>query len=373
MFRNYQVIRVAGKPRKSKSRVSTPFPVPDNLPPAALALGSVLHCVLGLSRLRAQQMIRQGQFLVNATVVRDVNRRVRVGDTIDRDIGTQEIRGRTAPKQKSVKAAPQHRPALFYRDEHLLVVFKPAGILTVPTPKRERKTLAMWLANELKGEHSREDIRFVQRLDRDVSGIIVVSLSEEAYMPLRKQFEQHLPQRRYVALVAGRVEPQQGTFSSLMATGKKLERFQVESKGFGERAITHYRVMQQEREAASVEVWLETGRRHQIRVHFAEAGHPVLGDDRYKRHSAMHPKWPANRIALHAATLEFDHPVTGESMKFTSSVPREFKTFLEAVGEPKAATGETATGQPKAARDRKVSKTRQPANKRTRKKRYKND
>jgi 23S rRNA pseudouridine1911/1915/1917 synthase len=295
---------------------------------------------------------------------------------IDRSPVAEEIREKEAAKKSNAaKPAPQHHPALFYSDEHLAVVFKPAGLLTVPTPKRERKTLAMWLGNELKGKKERKDIRFVQRLDRDVSGVIVVSLSEQAYQPLRKQFELHQPQRRYLALVVGQVDPPQGTFSSLMATGKKLERFQVESKGFGERAITHYRVMQQEEEAALVEVWLETGRRHQIRVHFAEAGHPVLGDSRYKRHQATHRFWPENRIALHAATLEFVHPVSGESMKFTSSAPREFNEFFASLKKSKL---KSKTGKPAVDKKKRgtveptrapKSKAQNPPNKRARKKR----
>jgi len=316
--------------------------------------------------------------MVNGSVIRDVNQRVKPGDTIDRDLEVIESRKEPVKKPRSAKTVQVHRPSIFYRDEHLLVVFKPAGLLTVPTPKRERKTLANWLANELKGSHSHRDIRFVQRLDRDVSGIIVVALSDEAYLPLRKQFELHTPQRRYVALVTGQVQPLQGTFSSMMATGKKLERFQVESKGFGERAITHYRVMQQERDAASVEVWLETGRRHQIRVHFAETGHPVLGDDRYKRHSASHRDWPGNRIALHAATLEFVHPVTNEPMRFSSSVPREFTAFLESQSNAKPIEGKptgrkTTGGKTKTAMTARPSKSKKPTDKRAGKKRNKSD
>ncbi len=288
-----------------------------------------MHCVGGFKPERSRRMVRKGLVCVNSETVRDVRRRLEVGDRVTWEAWQSASTDSQPAGRTTVTPRKMPRPAIFFRDEHIAVVFKPAGMLTVPTPRREKKTLLHWLTHELKTGRDRPEIRAVQRLDRDVSGVLVFARSQPAWIALRKQFEQHLPNRRYLALVAGHPVPEQGTFSSMMATTKDLRRYSVQSKGHGERAITHYRVLETVPAAALVEVWLETGKRHQIRVHFAEVNSPVLGDDRYKRHSASHPDWPEGRIALHAATLGFEHPVSGEPMEFRSDPPYEFREFLD--------------------------------------------
>jgi 23S rRNA pseudouridine1911/1915/1917 synthase len=321
---------VSGKRNKNNENRVAGFTVHADLPSAARGLGSAMHCVGHFKPFRSNRMVRQGLVSVNNKVVRDVRRRLEVGDRVE----WQDLRPKRDQSTGPPKPPPIHRktplPAIYYRDEHIAVVFKPSGLLTVPTPRGERKTLMHWLANQLKVGRNRPEIRPVQRLDRAVSGVLVFAISELAYNSLRGQFEKHSPDRRYLAIVAGRPKPEQGTFSSMMATQRNLKRYSLESKGFGERAITHYRVLQQTPSAALVEVWLETGKRHQIRVHFSEAGNPILGDEQYQRRRAKQTDWHADRIALHAATLGFEHPVTGEHLEFTSAPPYEFNDFLEA-------------------------------------------
>jgi 23S rRNA pseudouridine1911/1915/1917 synthase len=146
---------------------------------------------------------------------------------------------------------------------------------------------------------------------------------------LKDQFAANKPEREYIALVAGRVQAEQGTFESLLATDKDLNRFSTDDESIGQLAITHYRVISRHEGATLVQVRLETGRRNQIRVHFAEAGHPVLGDPRYQAELARHPYWRHERLALHARLLGFDHPVTADPLRFESSLPAEFERFLK--------------------------------------------
>ena len=125
-----------------------------------------------------------------------------------------------------------------------------------------------------------------------------------------------------------------GTFESRLATTKSLQRYSVaETDEGGEPAVTHFRLEQRLRGATFVRAWLETGQRNQIRVHFAEAGHPVLGDPRYRPETARHPRWTSKRLALHAAALGFCHPVSGEALRFESPLPAEFEKFLRASGK----------------------------------------
>jgi 23S rRNA pseudouridine1911/1915/1917 synthase len=119
-----------------------------------------------------------------------------------------------------------------------------------------------------------------------------------------------------------------GTFNAHLGTGKNLDRFVSRPSPMTEAAITHYRVLRRMSDTTLVEVILETGRRNQIRVHFADAGHPVLGDPRYNTKKAMHPRWIRKRIALHAKSLGFKHPVSGKAMTFESPLPPALEKFL---------------------------------------------
>src|SRR6185295_4031447 len=127
--------------------------------------------------------------------------------------------------------------------------------------------------------------------------------------------------RRYIGIVVGKVKPAQGTFRSHLATSASLDQYSTQVENKGRFAITHYRVLKEVQDLTVVEVQLETGRRNQIRVHFAERGHPVLGDPRYRPREARHERWREKRLALHAVSLGFEHPTTEEPMQFESELP----------------------------------------------------
>lgn len=219
---------------------------------------------------------------------------------------------------------------LVFEDAHLIVVDKAAALLTVPTQRGETNTLldAVW-------QHVSRDKRralkpaVVHRLDRGTSGLLVFGKSEGIAAALQEQLRLRKPQREYRALVAGRICDDQGTFQSRLATRANLDRYSLaEEEEGGEEAVTRFRAAERLQGATLVHVRLETGRRHQIRVHFAEAGHPVLGDPRYRPEQARHAAWTTRRLALHAALLAFTHPATGAELRFESPLPEEFERFL---------------------------------------------
>jgi 23S rRNA pseudouridine1911/1915/1917 synthase len=248
---------------------------------------------------------------------------VRQGDVV-------EIQYDPAQRYHERPKAWQHRSfRLLHEDGALLVVDKGAGILTVPTGKGERNTLVHALERYVSRGTSRASRVFVvHRLDRDASGLLVFAKTPEAADRLKEQFAASKPDREYVALVAGRVPTSAGTFKTFLTTGKSLQRYSTSRRGDGELAITHYRVESLLQDASLVRVRLETGRRNQIRVHFAEAGHPVLGDTRYRPDLAQGKGWGLKRLALHAAVLGFSHPMTGEALRFDSPLPREFGQYI---------------------------------------------
>lgn len=229
----------------------------------------------------------------------------------------------------------EHAFRLVYEDRHLLVVDKAAGVLTVPTEKGEPSALVYALARYLsRGKRVRLRVSIVHRLDRDTSGLLVFAKRRAVAEALKNQFRDRKPERGYLAIVAGHVQRKTGTIRSYLATDAALSRYTTPHAERGQLAITHYEVLREVPGASLVRVRLDTGRRNQIRVHFAELGHPVLGDVRYRPELAAHPRWKARRLALHAGALGFTHPETGQALRFESPMPAEFRAFL---GEATAA------------------------------------
>jgi 23S rRNA pseudouridine1911/1915/1917 synthase len=230
------------------------------------------------------------------------------------------------------KERPQYQSPHFrilHEDTYLLVVEKAGGILTVPTIKREKVNLVAALNIYLrKGRTANAGVAVVHRLDRDTSGLLVFGKSEDIAQKIKSQFEAHKPTREYLAIVAGTLGKAQGTFRSYLSTDEDLNQHSTADTLDGKLAITHYEVVEVFQNTTLVKVHLETGRRNQIRVHFSEVGNPVLGDTRYKPALARHPAWRYPRLALHAAKLGFNHPITGKSLLFEAAPGIEFEHFL---------------------------------------------
>lgn len=218
--------------------------------------------------------------------------------------------------------------SLLYDDNDIIVVDKSSGVLTVPTDRGETNTLFDRVGVYLSRGRKKREPFVVHRLDRDVSGVLVMAKTELARSRLSDQFKDHIPERLYRAIVYGKVKAKEGTVRNLLATAKNLDRVVTQDENEGQLAITHYRVLQHLKDTTLIEVQLETGRRNQIRVHMAGLGHPLLGDERYGRHMRPHPKWQSKRIALHAAFLRFMHPKTGEMIQFESPLPPPLERFI---------------------------------------------
>lgn len=218
----------------------------------------------------------------------------------------------------------------------MLVVEKTAGLLTHGRPSdrgKDKENLLSLLRASWGGR--RNLILPVHRLDRPVSGLLVFARTPKARAALIADFAKKDVERRYLALVKGRMPEDQdrGTFRSWLKTDEPSLRIHSdpEEKGRGRVAVTHYRVLERLKNATFVEVRLETGVRNQIRVHFSEAGFPLLGERMYDdtaRNQARFRGQRAGRIFLHAATLGFRHPTTGEQLRFESPLPEDLQGWL---------------------------------------------
>jgi 23S rRNA pseudouridine1911/1915/1917 synthase len=246
------------------------------------------------------------------------------------------------PEASPAAAAPQDIPlAVVFEDEHLIVVDKPAGLVVHPAAGNAEGTLVNALLHHCGGRLSgiggvaRPGI--VHRIDKETSGLLVVAKSEAAHVGLARQFAAHTIERAYRAVCVGRPVPAAGTIRGAIgrspANRKKMA---LVADGRGKAAVTHYRTLQALAGATDLECALETGRTHQVRVHLASTGHPLVGDPVYGRTpSLLRPilaQLGFKRQALHAARLGFEHPVTGERLSFASALPVDMAALIVELG-----------------------------------------
>ncbi|MGN0188600.1 MAG: RluA family pseudouridine synthase [Candidatus Cryptobacteroides sp.] len=220
---------------------------------------------------------------------------------------------------------------LVYEDDFILVVCKPSGMLTMSTGRKDEQTAYNILTDYVRsrslhrGRTGRNDRVFiVHRLDRDTSGLLVFAKSEDVKYALQDSWNDSVLERKYIALAEGTPADPEGTVTSWLTENPST--FTVLSSPFdngGKKAVTHYRVRSSSGAYSLIEFNLETGRKNQIRVHASVLGHPVAGDRKYGARTN-----PIGRLALHASTLAFRHPVTGKVLSFKSSVPNSFKKAL---------------------------------------------
>jgi 23S rRNA pseudouridine1911/1915/1917 synthase len=212
------------------------------------------------------------------------------------------------------------RIRIVFEDDSIVVVDKPPGLLTMATDAERSKTVYAALRAYLNHKKRPEKLFIVHRLDREASGLLVFAKTIEAKERLQAQFKEHTAGRRYIALAEGNVKPNEFTIRSLLAENAAYRVYSTRNKKIGKPAVTHVRVLKSNLKTTLLEVRLETGRKHQIRVHLSERGHPIVGDKNYG--SVFNP---IRRLALHGAHLEFKHPANGKLMRFESRYPKAFE------------------------------------------------
>lgn len=309
-------------------------------PHLASRIDHLVQELCGLSRSQIKGLFDHGCVSLNGSLCTEPEERLKEGDHVELKYDPNQ---RYHPRNKPRRNLGFE---IVFEDKHLIVVNKPADLLTVPTRRQETNTLQHKVEAYVKHVGGGRGAFTVHRLDLGVSGLLVLAKSQEIVRLLKDQFAASKPEREYVAIVAGYVKPKSGTFESLLATDKNLNRFSTDDDSIGQLAITHYRVVASLEDATLVQVRLETGRRNQIRVHFAEAGHPVLGDPRYQTDLATaHHRWQHKRLALHARLLGFEHPLTHQPLRFEAALPRELEQFIRETSQEPRNTRNTRKGR----------------------------
>ena len=283
-----------------------------------------------LSRERIKKLVKDGQLSDTAgQLVRDPAIKVKGDERFTLDI----------PAPTPHHAVPQDIPlVIVHEDEHLLVVDKPAGLVVHPAAGNPDGTLVNALlhhcAGQLSGIGGVARPGIVHRIDKDTSGLLVVAKTDVAHEGLAKQFAAHSIDRRYIAVASGMMMAGEGTVDAPLARStQNRKKMAVVAEGRGKRAVTHWTKLANLRDASLVECRLETGRTHQVRVHMAHLGHPLVGDPTYgrtkKTHRTLLKELGFERQALHAALLGFTHPVSKDRLSFESALPADMAELVE--------------------------------------------
>ena len=235
-------------------------------------------------------------------------------------------RAREPPMPSVAKPITKYLPKgleIIYEDRDILVVDKPAGLLTMATDSEKTRTAYFALTDYVRkgAPKSKNRIFIVHRLDRDTSGILVFAKTEEAKVALQSQWPE--TKKIYVAVVHGRCEHQEETITSYLEENKAFGVYSTTEPGKGKLAYTAYKVLKESKFFSLLEVKLLTGRKHQIRVHLADKGHPVVGDKRYGQGDKGH-----KRLALHALSISLRHPVTDKELFLDTKIPTYFNKFV---------------------------------------------
>jgi 23S rRNA pseudouridine1911/1915/1917 synthase len=256
------------------------------------------------SKTTLKKWVTEGRLLLNGTPLRSLTGTIAKGSTL-------ELGKRVQFVEDGVK--------IYYEDGDLVVVEKPAGLLSVSTAFEKGDTLH----GILKRHFRPRQVQVVHRLDQDTSGVMAFTFSDRATAGMKDLFAEHAIDREYTAIVEGNVLPKKGTWSCYLYEDAFYRVHAVDESAPGKLAITHYEVIGVSKRYTKLRLKLETGRKNQIRVHCEQAGHPIVGDAKYGAKSN-----PIRRMALHASLLGFVHPVTKKKLHFTSPVPEEFERLV---------------------------------------------
>ena len=271
------------------------------------------------SRVAIQRLITNGKVLVNGKTIK-ASYKVQAGDKIQVE---EEI-----PVEVSLKA--QEIPLdIIYEDNDIIVINKPKGMVVHPANGNPDGTLVNAIMaickDSLSGIGGEIRPGIVHRLDKDTSGIIIVAKNDKAHINLSEQIKNHEVKKTYIALVRGIVKENEATINMPIGRNEKDRKKMAVTKK-GKEAITHFKVLQRYDKYTLLQVNIETGRTHQIRVHLSQIGYPIVGDEVY---SNGKNEWNIKGQCLHAKSLEFTHPITGETMHLEAELPEYFENIIK--------------------------------------------
>jgi 23S rRNA pseudouridine1911/1915/1917 synthase len=259
-----------------------------------------------------RRMFRDGRVTVNGARPANLKTQIGTNDQV-------AVSDRRPPPRAMHSRLPFR---IVHEDEDVLIVDKPPGLLTSTVAREKRPTLLAAVRTYVLSREPRARVGLIHRLARDACGVLVLSISDEAYQSLKSQFFHHRVTREYLAITEGIPSPREGRIVSWLLERADGTVYSTRESRRGERAVTHFQVIETSKARALVRVRLETGRKHQIRVHLAQRKTPIVGDSVYGG------KKDAPRLMLIAVKLGFEHPRTGKTVEFELQPPKEFQASL---------------------------------------------
>lgn len=261
---------------------------------------------------KLKSMLKHNQLAVNGVPSRRFDLAVYAGDQLWVNF------------DRSFQVFSHPRIKLVYEDNDIIVVDKGYGVLSTAAGKPSDDTVYNIIKKYARGFSDKANVYVVHRLDRDTSGLMLLTRTKQARDKLISNWNNMVIERKYVAVVEGDVAQPEGTIKSFLAENPDtFEMYSTDDKKVGRLAVTKYRLLKQGKRFAMVELEIKTGRKNQLRVHMQDMGNPVSGDRKYGGHPS-----PINRIALHATVLSFVHPITGKAVTFNSPFPDNFKKMV---------------------------------------------
>ncbi len=294
---------VAAIPPKKRVNPPSSFTIQND----DLLLPSLISNLPHKTRKIIKAVLRDRQVLVDGEPITQFDHAVKTGQCV-------EVRWSREEKDEHPGTVD-----IVHIDQDIIVINKPAGLLTIATDKEKRKTAYSLLSSLVKSEHPDNKIFIVHRIDRETSGLLMFARSEEVKQQIQSTWNATIAQRTYVGVVEGEVTPSTGKITSWLTESKAFIVYSSQRKGHGKRAVTRYRKIQGDGTLSLLQINLETGRKHQIRVHMQEIHHPIIGDKKYGSNLN-----PLRRMGLHAQVLAFKHPTTGKSCRFDTGIPKNF-------------------------------------------------
>lgn len=272
----------------------------------------LLEKLAGKGRNQIKGILARGQISVEGKKTTQYNHLLEIGQTV-------VISWSLVENEKPISGLK-----ILFEDEDLIVINKEAGLLSIASEKEKNETAYHLLMEHVRRNHPKNRVFVVHRLDRDTSGVMMYAKSKEVQQSLQNSWKESVQDRRYVALVEGAVQKPDGTITSWLTESKTLKMYSSPTPNGGQKAVTHYKVLQKNKNYSLLEVQLETGRKNQIRVHMQELGHSIVGDKKYGS-----TQNPIGRMGLHALGITFHHPTTGQLMNFETDIPGKFSRMVK--------------------------------------------
>lgn len=278
-------------------------------------LDYILSAMPDRKRTTVKDYLKYRQVMVNGTVTTKFDFPLNPGDL---------VRVNTSREFQTLRNS---RLQIVYEDDDIIVVNKGYGLLSVSTDKVKDGTAYSILRDYVKRVDPRNKLFIIHRLDQHTSGLMMFAKNIKAKYAMQHNWNNMVLERRYVAVVEGKIEQSSGMVHSYLAENSQHQVYSTDNPDEGQEALTHYKLLQSGNGYSLVELQLETGRKNQIRVHMKDLGHPIAGDRKYGAKTS-----PIHRLALHALTLRFVHPVTRKDMNFSTAMPASFAKMVRFKG-----------------------------------------